>query len=121
MQSRLAAGAAAGRRRGRARAEPGAKAAQTLRHQGFERSSGTGHERRTSVRGCRRTTCAATRGAGVYVHGEGSHADHDIELHPGRTAVDMKTTLQKIALDVMPQQHDGIPVAGIRSNGAHHE
>jgi hypothetical protein len=29
---------------------------------------------------------------------------------PGRTAVDMNTTLQEIALDVMPQQ-DGIPVA----------
>ena len=47
----------------------------------------------------------------VYVHGEGFYADHDIELHLGRTAVDMNTTLQEIALDVMPQQDDGIPVA----------
>jgi hypothetical protein len=57
------------------------------------------------------------------VHGEGflRRADHDIELHLGRTAVDMKTTLQEIALDVMPQQDDGIPVPSIRSKGAHHE
>jgi hypothetical protein len=47
----------------------------------------------------------------VNVHGEGFYADHDIELHPGRTAVDMNTTLQEIALDVMPQEDDGIPVA----------
>ena len=33
------------------------------------------------------------------------------ELHVGRTAVDMNTTLQEIALDVLPQQDDGIPVA----------
>jgi GTP cyclohydrolase I len=73
---------------------------------------GTEHERRTSVRGCRRTTCAATPGAGASTcTARASYADHDIELRPGRTAVDMKTTLQEIALDVMPQQDDGIPVA----------
>lgn len=47
----------------------------------------------------------------VYVHGEGFYADHDSELHLGRTAVDIDTTLQEIALDAMPQQDDGIPVA----------
>ena len=73
---------------------------------------GTERERRTSVRGCRRTTWAATPGAGAPTcTARASYADHDIELHPGRTAVDMKTTLQEIALDVMPQQDDGIPVA----------
>jgi hypothetical protein len=58
-------------------------------------------EARTSVRGCRRD----------YLPGETVYAEHDIELHLGRTAVDMNPTLQEIALDVMPQHDSGIPVA----------
>ena len=57
-------------------AEPGAKAAQTLRHQGFEGRLvlvGTEHERRTSVRRCRRTTCAATRALLPSIRSKGAH------------------------------------------------
>jgi hypothetical protein len=68
-------------------------------------------EARTSVRGRGTTTCAATPGTSASTCTATGYAGDDIELHLGRTAVDTNTTLQELPLGVMPQHHDGIPVA----------
>jgi 3-phenylpropionate/trans-cinnamate dioxygenase ferredoxin reductase component len=81
----------------------GAKAAETLREEGFEGRVvlvGAEGERpyerpplsKDYVRG------EAER-AQLYVHGESFYRDHDIELHLGRTAVDMDASLREVALD----------------------
>ena len=65
----------------------GAKAAETLRDEGFDGRVvliGDEPERPTSARRCRRTTCAARPSASkAYVHDEGFYAEHDIELRTG--------------------------------------
>jgi hypothetical protein len=93
--------------------QSGAKAARTLRHQGFEGRPvlvGTEHERRTSVPGCRSTTCAARPDAGAST----CTARASTPTTTSCTWAErrhMNTTLREIALDVMPQQNNGIPVA----------
>ena len=81
----------------------GAKAAQTLRDEGFDGRLvlvGAEHERpyerpplsKDYLRG------EADRDR-LYVHDDAFYADHDIELRLGRTAVDMNTFLREVALD----------------------
>jgi 3-phenylpropionate/trans-cinnamate dioxygenase ferredoxin reductase component len=80
----------------------GAKAAQTLRQEGFEgRLVLVGKE---DARPYERPSLSKeyVRGEAVdpvYVHGEDFYAEHDIELLLGRTAVDMNTLLKEVALD----------------------
>ena len=81
----------------------GAKAAQTLRHEGFEgrlvlvgAEDERPYERPPLSKDYLRGEADRDR---VYVHGEGFYADHDIELRLGRTAVDMNVSLQEVALD----------------------
>ena len=71
----------------------GAKAAQTLRHEGFEgrlvlvgAEDERPYERPPLSKDYLRGEAGRDR---VYVHDEGFYADHDIELRLGRTAVDM--------------------------------
>ena len=71
----------------------GAKAAQTLRHEGFEgrlvlvgAEDERPYERPPLSKDYLRGEAGRER---VYVHDEGFYADHDIELRLGRTAVDM--------------------------------
>lgn len=80
----------------------GAKAAQTLRQEGFEgRLVLVGKE---DARPYERPSLSKeyVRGEAVdpvYVHAEDFYAEHDIELLLGRTAVDMNTLLREVALD----------------------
>jgi 3-phenylpropionate/trans-cinnamate dioxygenase ferredoxin reductase component len=80
----------------------GAKAAETLRHEGFAgRLVLVGAEDRLPYE---RPSLSKEylRGEAlhpVYVHGEEFYADHDIELRLGRAAVDMNTSLKEVALD----------------------
>jgi 3-phenylpropionate/trans-cinnamate dioxygenase ferredoxin reductase subunit len=80
----------------------GAKAAQTLRREGFEGrvvlvgAEATRPYERPSLS---KEYVRAEAGEPVYVHGEGFYADHDIELRLGRTAVDMNASLKEVALD----------------------
>jgi 3-phenylpropionate/trans-cinnamate dioxygenase ferredoxin reductase subunit len=80
----------------------GAKAAETLRQEGFEgRLVLVGTE---DARPYERPSLSKdyVRGEAVdpvYVHGEEFYADHDIELLLGRTAVDMNPLLKELALD----------------------
>jgi 3-phenylpropionate/trans-cinnamate dioxygenase ferredoxin reductase subunit len=80
----------------------GAKAAETLRHEGFAgRLVLVGAEDR---RPYERPSLSKDylRGEAVdpvYVHGEAFYAEHDIELLLGRTAVDMNPSLKEVALD----------------------
>ena len=80
----------------------GAKAAQTLRHEGFEgRVVLVGAEAKRPYERPSLSKAYVRRETGepVYVHGEGFYADHDIELRLGRTAVDMNPSLKEVALD----------------------
>jgi 3-phenylpropionate/trans-cinnamate dioxygenase ferredoxin reductase subunit len=80
----------------------GAKAAQTLRHEGFEGRVvlvGTESRRPYERPSLSKDYVRGESGAPVYVHDEGFYADHDIELRLGRTAVDMNTSLKEVALD----------------------
>ena len=81
----------------------GAKAAQTLRHEGFEGRLvlvGTEDERPYERPPLSKDYLRGEAGRDrVYVHGEGFYAEHDIELRLGRTAVDMNVSLQEVALD----------------------
>jgi 3-phenylpropionate/trans-cinnamate dioxygenase ferredoxin reductase subunit len=81
----------------------GARAAETLRAEGFDgRLVLIGAERerpyerpplsKDYLRG-------DTEREKVYVHAEGFYADHDIELRRGRTAVGLDTSIGQIALD----------------------
>jgi 3-phenylpropionate/trans-cinnamate dioxygenase ferredoxin reductase subunit len=81
----------------------GAKAAQTLRHEGFEgrlvlvgAEAERPYERPPLSKDYLRGEADRDR---VYVHGEGFYAEHDIELRLGRTAVDMNVSLREVALD----------------------
>ena len=81
----------------------GAKAAQTLRHEGFEgrlvlvgAEDERPYERPPLSKDYLRGEAGRER---VYVHGETFYADHDIELRLGRTAVDLNASLSEVALD----------------------
>jgi 3-phenylpropionate/trans-cinnamate dioxygenase ferredoxin reductase subunit len=81
----------------------GAKAAQTLRHEGFEgrlvlvgAEDERPYERPPLSKDYLRGEADRDR---VYVHGEGFYAEHDIELRLGRTAIDMSPWLKEVALD----------------------
>ncbi len=81
----------------------GAKAAQTLRHEGFDgrlvlvgAEDERPYERPPLSKDYLRGEAGRDR---VYVHGEGFYAEHDIELRLGRTAVDMNASLREVALD----------------------
>jgi 3-phenylpropionate/trans-cinnamate dioxygenase ferredoxin reductase component len=81
----------------------GAKAAQTLRHEGFEgrlvlvgAEDERPYERPPLSKDYLRGEADRDR---VYVHDEGFYPDHHVELRLGRTAVDMSPWLKEIALD----------------------
>jgi 3-phenylpropionate/trans-cinnamate dioxygenase ferredoxin reductase subunit len=81
----------------------GAKAAQTLRHEGFEgrlllvgAEDGRPYERPPLSKDYLRGEAGRER---IYVHDEGFYAEHDIELRLGRTAIDMSPWLKEVALD----------------------
>jgi 3-phenylpropionate/trans-cinnamate dioxygenase ferredoxin reductase component len=81
----------------------GAKAAQTLRHEGFEgrlvlvgAEDERPYERPPLSKDYLRSEAGRER---IYVHDESFYADHDIELRLGRTAVDMNASLKEVALD----------------------
>ncbi len=80
----------------------GAKAAETLRHEGFEgrlvlvgTEDARPYERPSLSKGYLRGEAVDP----VYVHGDDFYAEHDIELLLGRTAVDMNPSLKEVALD----------------------
>ena len=81
----------------------GAKAAQTLRHEGFEGRLvlvGAEHERPYERPPLSKDYLRGEAGRDrVYVHDESFYADHDIELRLGRTAIDMSSWLKEVALD----------------------
>jgi 3-phenylpropionate/trans-cinnamate dioxygenase ferredoxin reductase subunit len=81
----------------------GAKAAQTLRHEGFAgrlvlvgAEDERPYERPPLSKDYLRGETGRDR---IYVHDEGFYAEHDIELRLGRTAIDMSPWLKEIALD----------------------
>ena len=81
----------------------GAKAAETLRNEGFEgrvvlvgAEEERPYERPPLSKDYLRGEAGRER---VYVHGEDFYAEHDIELRPGRTAVDTIASLREVALD----------------------
>jgi 3-phenylpropionate/trans-cinnamate dioxygenase ferredoxin reductase component len=81
----------------------GAKAAETLRAEGFDGRLvlvGTEHdrpyERPPLSKDYLRGELAREK---VYVHNEGFYAEHDIELRLGRTAVSLDTARVEVALD----------------------
>jgi 3-phenylpropionate/trans-cinnamate dioxygenase ferredoxin reductase subunit len=81
----------------------GAKAAETLRHEGFEgrlvlvgAEDERPYERPPLSKDYLRGEAGRDR---VYVHEESFYGDHDIELRLGRTAVDMNASLKEVALD----------------------
>ena len=81
----------------------GAKAAETLRNEGFEgrvvlvgAEEERPYERPPLSKDYLRGEAGRER---VYVHGGDFYAEHDIELRPGRTAVDMNASLREVALD----------------------
>jgi 3-phenylpropionate/trans-cinnamate dioxygenase ferredoxin reductase component len=81
----------------------GAKAAQTLRHEGFEGRLvlvGTEDERPYERPPLSKDYLRGEAGRErIYVHEDGFYSDHDIQLRLGRTAVDMNTSLKEVALD----------------------
>jgi 3-phenylpropionate/trans-cinnamate dioxygenase ferredoxin reductase component len=80
----------------------GAKAAETLREQGFEgRVVLVGAEARRPYErpSLSKDYVRGEAGDPVYVHGEAFYADHGIELRLGRTAVDMDAALKEVTLD----------------------
>ena len=81
----------------------GAKAAQTLRHEGFAgrlvlvgAEDERPYERPPLSKDYLRGEANRDR---IYVHDEGFYAEHDIELRLGRTAIDMSPWLKEVALD----------------------
>ncbi len=81
----------------------GAKAAQTLRHEGFEgrlvlvgAEDARPYERPPLSKDYLRGEAGRDR---IYVHDESFYAEHDIELRLGRTAIDMSPWLKEVALD----------------------
>jgi 3-phenylpropionate/trans-cinnamate dioxygenase ferredoxin reductase subunit len=81
----------------------GAKAAQTLRHEGFAgrlvlvgAEEERPYERPPLSKDYLRGEADRDR---VYVHDESFYTEHEIELRVGRTAIDMSPWLKEIALD----------------------
>ena len=81
----------------------GAKAAQTLRHEGFEgrlvlvgAEDERPYERPPLSKDYLRGEADRDR---IYVHDENFYAEHDIDLRLGRTAIDMSAWLKEVALD----------------------
>jgi 3-phenylpropionate/trans-cinnamate dioxygenase ferredoxin reductase subunit len=81
----------------------GAKAAQSLRHEGFDgrlvlvgAEDERPYERPPLSKDYLRGEAGRER---VYVHGAGFYGEHDIELRLGRTVVDMSASLGEVALD----------------------
>ena len=81
----------------------GAKAAETLRQEGFEgrvvlvgAEDERPYERPPLSKDYLRGEVGREK---VYVHDEGFYAEHDIELRPGRTAVGLDTSSGEVALD----------------------
>jgi 3-phenylpropionate/trans-cinnamate dioxygenase ferredoxin reductase subunit len=80
----------------------GAKAAETLRHEGFEGRVvlvGTEDARPYERPSLSKDYVRGEAVEPVFVHGEHFYAEHDIELLLGRTAVDMNPSLKEVALD----------------------
>ena len=80
----------------------GAKAAETLREEGFDGRLvllGAEAERPTSARRCPRTTCAASPSATARTSTTaGFYAEHDIELRVDETVVDLDAGRRELAL-----------------------
>jgi 3-phenylpropionate/trans-cinnamate dioxygenase ferredoxin reductase component len=81
----------------------GAKAAQTLRHEGFDgrlvlvdTEDARPYERPPLSKDYLRGEAGRDR---IYVHDESFYAEHNIELRLGRTAIDMSPWLKEVALD----------------------
>jgi 3-phenylpropionate/trans-cinnamate dioxygenase ferredoxin reductase subunit len=81
----------------------GAKAAETLRHEGFDgrvvlvgAEDERPYERPPLSKDYLRGETGREK---IYVHHEGFYADHEIELRLGRTAVDINPALSEVALD----------------------
>jgi 3-phenylpropionate/trans-cinnamate dioxygenase ferredoxin reductase subunit len=81
----------------------GAKAAQTLRQEGFDgrvvlvgAEDERPYERPPLSKDYLRGEVGREK---VYVHDEGFYAEHDIELRPGRTAAGLDTSSGEVALD----------------------
>jgi 3-phenylpropionate/trans-cinnamate dioxygenase ferredoxin reductase subunit len=87
----------------------GAKAAETLRTEGFDgRLVLIGAERERPYERPPLSKDYLRGEVGreqVYVHDEGYYAEHDIELRLGRTAVDLDTTTRQLALDDGTRRH----------------
>jgi 3-phenylpropionate/trans-cinnamate dioxygenase ferredoxin reductase component len=81
----------------------GAKAAETLRAEGFEGRVvliGAEHERPYERPPLSKEYVRGEVGREkVYVHDDGYYAEHDIELLLGRTAVSLDTAIRQVALD----------------------
>ena len=80
----------------------GAKAAQTLRQEGFEGRViliGAEAERPYERPSLSKEYVRGDAGEPVYVHSEGFYAEHDIEVRLGRAVVDMNASLKEVALD----------------------
>jgi 3-phenylpropionate/trans-cinnamate dioxygenase ferredoxin reductase component len=82
----------------------GAKAAETLRAEGFEGRVvliGAEYERPYERPPLSKEYVRGEVGREkVYVHDDGYYAEHDIELLLGRTAVSLDTAIRQVALDV---------------------
>src|SRR4051812_15757244 len=87
----------------------GAKAAETLRTEGFEGRVvliGAEHERPYERPPLSKDYLRGEVGREqVYVHDEGYYAEHDIELRLGRVAVGLDTSISQVALDDGKQLH----------------
>ena len=80
----------------------GAKAAQTLRDEGFEGRVvlvGAEAERPYERPSLSKDYVRGEAGAPVYVHDEAFYADHGIDLRLGRTAVEMDAATREVAVD----------------------
>jgi 3-phenylpropionate/trans-cinnamate dioxygenase ferredoxin reductase subunit len=94
----------------------GAKAAQTLRHEGFDgrlvlvgAEDERPYERPPLSKDYLRGEAGRDR---VYVHDEGFYAEHEIELRLGRMAIDMNASLKEVALDDGERlRYDGLLLA----------
>src|SRR5687767_9793223 len=81
----------------------GAKAAETLRHEGFDgrvvmigAEDERPYERPPLSKGYLRGEVGREK---VYVHDEGFYAEHEIELRLGRRAVSLDTSTAELGLD----------------------
>jgi 3-phenylpropionate/trans-cinnamate dioxygenase ferredoxin reductase component len=80
----------------------GAKAAETLRHEGFDGRLilvGAEDERPYERPSLSKDYLRGEAGEPVYVHADAFYAEHDIEFRRGRDAVDLDASLKELALD----------------------